>query len=70
LKEQNKYDHMLPDLVDKLQRILGFANTVADEIICKETKVLEETIPRMFEVMYRVAQFSSDYIKRGRQSSS
>jgi hypothetical protein len=59
---------MLPDLVDKLKRILGFANTVADEIVCKETKGLEETIQRMFEVMYRVAQFLSDYIKRSRQS--
>jgi hypothetical protein len=48
----------------------GFANRIADEIICKETKVLEEIIPRMFEVMYRVAQILSDYIKRGGQSSS
>jgi hypothetical protein len=70
LKEQNKYDQMLPDLVDQLRRILGFANTVADEVICKEIKVLEEIIPRMFEVMYRVAEFSSDYIKRGMWSPS
>ena len=37
-----------------------------DEIVCEETKILEEVIPQMFEVMQRVAQFSCDYIKYGR----
>ena len=44
---------------------------VAEEIVCKETEILEGIISRMFEVMQRVAQFSCEYIKRerfGRQS--
>jgi hypothetical protein len=65
LEEQNEYDQILPDLV---QYILGFEDMVADEFICKEIKLLEEIIPRMFKVMYMVAQLSSDYIKYGRQS--
>ena len=51
---------------DQLQRILPFANKVADEMVCKETEILEKTIPRMFEVMRMVANFSCDYVKRGR----
>jgi hypothetical protein len=47
---------------------LPFANKVADEIICDETDLLEEVIPRMFEVMYRVAKFSCGYVKRGKWS--
>jgi len=46
------------------------ANMVADEIVCEETEILEKIIPRMFEVMHRVARFSCDYVKRGRSSSS
>jgi hypothetical protein len=42
------------------------ADRVVDEIVCEETKILEEIIPHMFEVMQRVAQFSCDYIKYGR----
>jgi len=70
LKEQNKYDKMPLVLLDRLQRILGFADKVADEIVCKETEILEEIIPRMFEVMHRVARFSCDYVKHGRRAYS
>ena len=42
------------------------AEKVADEIVGEETEILEEIVPRMFVVMQRVAQFSCDYIKRGR----
>ncbi len=42
------------------------AERVADEIVCEETKILEEIVPRMFEVMQRVAEFSCAYIKHGR----
>ena len=52
-------------LLDRLQRILPLADKVADEIVCKETEILERIIPRMFEVMQRVAKFSCDYVKRG-----
>jgi len=57
---------MPADLLDRLQRILFFADKVADEIVYEETEVLEKTIPRMFEVMQRVAKFSCDYVRRGR----
>jgi len=55
-------------LLDRLQRILIFADKVADEIMGEETEILERTVPRMFEVMYRVAKFSCDYVKCGKWS--
>ena len=57
---------MPSSLLDRLQRILLFASKVADKIVCEETDILEKTIPRMFEVMQRVAKFSCNYVKRGR----
>jgi hypothetical protein len=66
LQEQNKHDQMPSELLDRLQRILFFADKVADEIVYEETDILEKTIPRMFEVMQKVAKFSCDYVKRGR----
>jgi hypothetical protein len=57
---------MPSDLLDRLQRILFFADKVADEIVYEETEVLEKTIPRMFKVMEKVAKCSCDYVKRGR----
>ena len=56
-------------LCDRLQRILPLAKKVADEIVSEETEILKELIPRMFEVMYRVAKLSCDYVKHGRWSS-
>jgi len=53
-------------LLDRLQRITFFADKVADEIVYEETMILEKTIPRMFQVMQRVAKFSCDYVRRGR----
>ena len=55
-------------LLDRLQRILPLANQVADEIVYEKPEILEKTISRMFEVMYRVAKFSCDYVKNGRWS--
>ena len=55
-------------LLDRLQRILPFADQVADEIVYEKTEILEKTISRMFEVMYKVAEFSCDYVKNGRRS--
>ena len=57
---------MPTDLLDRLQRILFFADKVADEIVYEETDILEKTIPRMFKVMEKVAKSSCDYVKRGR----
>ena len=55
-------------LLDRLHRILPFADQVADEIVYEKTEFLEKTISRMFDVMYRVAEFSCDYVKNGRWS--
>ena len=53
-------------LCDRVQRILPLVKKVADEIVSEETEILKELIPRMFEVMHRVARLSCDYVKRGR----
>ena len=55
-------------MLDRLRRISFFADKVADEIVCKETELLEKVIPRMFEVMQKVARASCDYVKRGKRS--
>ena len=65
LKEQNKYDQLSSGLCDRVQRTLPLVKKVADEIVAKETEFLKSLIPRMFEVMYRVAKLSCDYVKRG-----
>jgi len=60
---------MASGLYDRVQHILPLAEQVANEIVSKETKILKELIPRMFDVMNRVARLSCDYVKRGEQSS-
>jgi hypothetical protein len=66
LQEKNKYDQIPLGIYDRLQRILPLAEKVADEIVCDETDILEEIIPRMLKVMRRVAEYSCDYVRRGR----
>ena len=66
MKEQTKYDQILISFFDRLQSILPFTDTVAEDIVCEDTEVLEEIILRLFEVMQKVANFSCVYVKRGR----
>ena len=54
------------DLLDRLQRILFFADKVATGISDEETEILQKTISQMFKVMEIVAKCSCDYVKRGR----
>ena len=68
MKEQNKYDPMPPSLLGRLQRILPFADKVADKIVSEETDIFDKIMPRMFEVMQKTAKFLCDYVKRGRFS--
>ena len=56
-------------LCDRVQRILPLVRQVADEIVSEETKILKDLIPRMFQVMHRVAKLSCEYVRRGRCSS-
>ena len=56
-------------LCNRVQRILPLAEKVSEKIVSEETEILKELIPQMFEVMYKVAQLSCDYVKRGRWSS-
>ena len=67
--EQNKYDRLTSGLCDRVQRILPLAKKVADKIVSEETEIMKEFIPRLFEVMHRVAKLSCDYVKRGKWSS-
>ena len=66
LKEQNKYDRIPLSIFDRLQRIEPLVNKATDEIVCEETDILEEIIPRMFKVMQRVAEYSCGCVRRGR----
>ena len=54
------------DLLDRLERILFFADKVADEISDEETEILKKTISKLFKVMEKVAVCSCDYVKYGR----
>ena len=56
---------MPASLLNRLQRILPFAGRVAEELVCEETEMLEKVIPRMFEVMDRVANISCEYVRYG-----
>ena len=69
LKEQNKFDEMPSGLCDRVQRILPLVEQVANEIVSEETKILKDLIPRIFQVMHRVATLSCEYVRRGRCSS-
>jgi hypothetical protein len=66
LKEQNKYDQMPLDLLDRLERIFHFADEVAQEISDEETETLKKSISKLFKVMESVAKCSCDYVKCGR----
>ena len=59
---------MPSSLLDRLQRVLPLADKVADEIVSEETEILEKIIPRMFEVMQKIAKFLCEFVKRGRFS--
>ena len=70
---QNEYDQIPLGLLDQLKRILPFADIVADKIVadklvCEEMDLLEDIIPRMYDVTHRVANVSCDYVKSGRWS--
>ena len=70
---QNEYDQIPLGPLDRLKRILPFADIVADKLVadklvCEEMDLLEDIIPRMYEVMHKVANVSCDYVKSGRWS--
>ena len=56
---------MPSSLLDQLQRILPLADKIADEIVCEDAEILEKIMPRMFEVMQKIAKFLCDYVKHG-----
>ena len=39
---------------------------MANQIVSEETEIFKDLIPRMFEVIHRVARLSCDHVKRGR----
>ena len=68
MNEQSKYDQIPLGLLDLLKRILEFEGIVEEKIVSEETDHMEKIIPRVFEVMYRVAKMLCDYVKCGRWS--
>ena len=68
MKEQNQYDQMPLGLLRRLEHILPFADDIGDEIVSKETEVLEKIRQRMFEAIQKIANFLCDYVKCGRFS--
>ena len=66
LKEQIKCDEIPSSLLGHLERILPLAEQVADEIVWEETDILAKIMPRMFEVMQKIAKFLCEYVRRGR----
>jgi hypothetical protein len=56
---------MPSSLLDRLQRVSSLAEKDVCEIVTEETEILDKIMPRMFEVMQRIAIFLSDYAKRG-----
>jgi hypothetical protein len=68
LKEQNRYDQMPSNLLDRLQRLLPLADKVTDPIVSEETEILNKIMPRMLEVIQKIAQFLCEYVKGGRFS--
>jgi len=65
-RKKKKKKKMPAGLLDRLRRISVFANEVADGTVYEETEILEKTIRRMFGVMHMVAEYSCDYVRRGR----
>jgi hypothetical protein len=65
LKEQHKYDQMPSGLLGRLQRVSPLSGKTVDEIVTEETDILDKIMPRMCEVMQKIAVFLSDYVKRG-----
>ena len=60
---------MTSGLCNRLKGILPLVKKVADEVVSEDTEILKDLMPRMFEVMHRVAKLSCDCVKRGRWSS-
>ena len=57
---------MTSGLCDCVKGILPLVKQVADEIVSEETKILKDLMPRMFQVMHRVAKLLCDCVKRSR----
>jgi hypothetical protein len=68
VKKQNIPDQMPSSLLDHLQRVLPLADKATNEIVSEETEILDKIIPRMFEVMQKIARFLCEYVKHGRFS--
>ena len=66
LKEQNKYDQIPLGLFNQLKRVLSPMDVAKDAVVLENTDVFKEHIPRMFEVMQKVAKYSCDYVRCGR----
>jgi hypothetical protein len=64
LKEQKKYDNMVSDLADQIERILPFAKQVLEVIVYDDTELLEGAIRKLYDLIMDTAEFICDYIRR------
>lgn len=64
LKEQQKYDGMLSDLADQIERILPFAKQAPEEIVYDDTELLEGAIGKLYNLIMNMAEFICDYVRR------
>lgn len=65
LKEQQKYDDMVPGLAQNIAEILPFAKTAINDIIVNgDMELLEKAAKDMYKLIEDTACFICEYIKR------
>ena len=64
LKEQRKYDEMVSDLANGINRILSFAERATEDAIYNDGDLLEKAIGKLYELIVETAAFICSYTKR------
>jgi len=64
LKEQRKYDEMVSDLANGVNRILSFAVRTAGDVLYDEGDLLAKAIGKLYELIVESATFICSYTKR------
>jgi hypothetical protein len=64
LKEQQKYDDMVSDLTDQIERLLPFAKQALEELVYDDTELLEGAVRRLCNLVMEAAEFICDYVKK------
>ncbi|KIM29667.1 hypothetical protein M408DRAFT_22556 [Serendipita vermifera MAFF 305830] len=64
LKEQTKYDEIVPDLAIDTGRTLSFSDCVLEDALYDEVEILEPVIKDLCNLAVEVAAFTCEYIKK------